>query len=97
MWLAVLGTCITVTRGVTGINIGPTNYCLNFALKDFVSSAGIVPLINDTLIFFAISYKLMSNTHVNYDIKTGVKTFLYGEYLPAFSKSLFQDGQMYYL
>ena len=97
LWLAVLGTCITVTRSLTGINIGTTKYCLHFILKNFVSSACIVPLVNDTLIFFAISYRLMRNTHVVYDIKTGFRTFLFGDYLPAFSRSLFQDGQMYYL
>ncbi|KAF9567211.1 hypothetical protein CPC08DRAFT_617773, partial [Agrocybe pediades] len=97
MWVAVLAACITVTRGVTGINIGPTKYCLNAALEDYVSSAAIVPLINDTFIFFAISWRLMTNTHVDYNVRTGVKTLMYGDYLPAFSKTLFQDGQMYYL
>jgi hypothetical protein len=39
----------------------------------------------------------MTNTHVDYDIRSGVKTLMFGEYLPAFSKTLFQDGQAYYL
>jgi len=97
MWLAVLGGCITVTRGVTGINIGPLDYCLNAALEDYVSAAAIIPLVNDTLVFLAISYRLMTNTHVEFNIKSGVKTLVFGEYLPAFSKTLFQDGQLYYL
>ncbi|KAF8898069.1 hypothetical protein CPB84DRAFT_1748075 [Gymnopilus junonius] len=78
-WLAVLGGCITVTRGVTGINIA------------------IIPLVNDTLVFLAISFRLMTNTHVDLNLKSGVKTVLSGAYLPAFSKTLFQDGQIYYL
>ncbi|KAJ3489007.1 hypothetical protein NLJ89_g11566 [Agrocybe chaxingu] len=97
MWLAVLGGCITVTRGVTGINIGPTKYCLNFALEDYVAAAAIIPLVNDTLVFFAISVRLMTNTHVEYNLRNGIKTLVSGDYLPAFSKTLFQDGQIYYL
>jgi hypothetical protein len=97
MWLATLAGCLTVTQGVTGINIGPTKYCLNFDLKDYVAAAAIIPLINDTLVFLAISWRLMTNTHVDYDIRSGVKTLMFGEYLPAFSKTLFQDGQAYYL
>ncbi|PPQ70819.1 hypothetical protein CVT24_001036 [Panaeolus cyanescens] len=97
MWLAVLAGCLTVTQGVTGVNIGPTKYCLNFDLKDYVSAAAIIPLVNDTLVFLAISWRLMTNTHVDYDIRSGVKTLMFGEYLPAFSKTLFQDGQAYYL
>ncbi|KDR73162.1 hypothetical protein GALMADRAFT_125223 [Galerina marginata CBS 339.88] len=97
MWLAVLGGCITVTRGVTGINIGPTDYCLNAALENYVSAAAIIPLVNDTLVFLAISFRLMTNTHIDYNIRSGVKTLVFGEYLPAFSKTLFQDGQVYYL
>ncbi|KAF9043113.1 hypothetical protein BJ165DRAFT_1529231 [Panaeolus papilionaceus] len=97
MWLAVLAGCLTVTQGVTGVNIGPTKYCLNFSLKDYVSAAAIIPLINDTFVFLAISWRLMTNTHVDYDIRSGVKTLMFGEYLPAFSKTLFQDGQAYYL
>jgi len=97
MWLAVVGGCITVTRGVTGINIGPTDYCLNAALEPYVSAAAIIPLVNDTLVFFAISFRLMTNTHVEFNLRTGVKTLISGAYLPAFSKTLFQDGQVYYL
>ncbi|KAF8154858.1 hypothetical protein B0H34DRAFT_718261 [Crassisporium funariophilum] len=97
MWLSVLAGCITVTRGVTGVNIGPTKYCLNFALEDYVSAAAIIPLVNDTLVFLAISWRLMANSHVDYNVRAGVKTLMYGDYLPAFSKTLFQDGQAYYL
>jgi len=97
MWLAVLAGCITVTRGVTGINIGPTKYCLNAALEDYVAAAAIIPLVNDTLVFLAISVRLMANSHVDYTVGRGIKTLAFGEYLPSFSKTLFQDGQAYYL
>lgn len=97
MWLAVLAGCLTVTQGVTGINIGPTKYCLNASLEDYVSAAAIIPLINDTMVFLAISWRLMTNSHVEYSLKTGLKTFAFGDYLPSFSRTLFQDGQIYYL
>ncbi|KAF9553169.1 hypothetical protein CPC08DRAFT_728110 [Agrocybe pediades] len=98
MWLSVLGASLTVAiNGVTGINIGPTGYCLNAAMKNYVSSAAVLPLANDTLNFLAVSYRLMSNTHVDHTILIGVKTVVFGKYMPRFSRALLRDGQKYYL
>ncbi|KAF8154826.1 hypothetical protein B0H34DRAFT_718046 [Crassisporium funariophilum] len=97
MWLAVLGGCLTVTQGVVGVHIGPTNYCLNGSLAPYVSAAAIIPLVNDTLVFLAITYRLMSNAHRDYSIKDGVRVLVFGDYMPAFSRALLQDGQVYYL
>ncbi|KAF8898046.1 hypothetical protein CPB84DRAFT_1681667 [Gymnopilus junonius] len=97
MWLAVVAGCITVTQGVTGANIGTTDYCLNVSLEGYVSAAAIVPLVNDTLVFLAITFRLMANAHRDYNLKDGMRTLVYGDYLPSFSRALLQDGQAYYL
>ncbi|OCH89336.1 hypothetical protein OBBRIDRAFT_756712 [Obba rivulosa] len=99
VWLSVLGGTLTIVTAVTAINIGPTNYCLNASLKSYASAAGITPLIHDTLVFLAISFRLLMNSHVDYsrDWKRQFKAFTTGEYLPAFSRALFQDGQLYYM
>ncbi|KAF9045139.1 hypothetical protein BJ165DRAFT_1602816 [Panaeolus papilionaceus] len=97
MWFAVLAGCIAVTQGVTGANIGPTKYCVNVGLKPYAGAGGIIPVVNDTLVFLAISWRLLMNARVELDLHKGVKTFVFGDYLPAFSKAIFQDGQAYYL
>ncbi|PPQ98316.1 hypothetical protein CVT26_013635 [Gymnopilus dilepis] len=97
MWLAVLAGSITVTQGLTGMNIGTTDYCANLSLEGYVVAAAIIPLVNDTLVFLAISFRLMSNTQRETTLKGGVRTLLFGTYLPSFSKAFLQDGQLYYL
>ncbi|KAJ3500336.1 hypothetical protein NLJ89_g9846 [Agrocybe chaxingu] len=59
MWLAVLGGSIVSTPGVTASNIGTTEYCINSGLKSYVSMSGIIPFANDTLVFLAITWRLM--------------------------------------
>ncbi|KAF9563106.1 hypothetical protein CPC08DRAFT_686956 [Agrocybe pediades] len=94
MWLAVLAGCLTVTQGVVGAHIGPTDYCLNAKLEDYVSAAAIIPLVNDTIVFLAISARLMANSYAD---ESRVRTFVFGTQMPALSRSLLQDGQVYYL
>jgi len=97
MWLAVLAGGLTPIWGVVGASIGPTNYCVLANIELYVTSGAIIPLINDTLVFLAITWKLMGHAHVNNSICTGFRIFAFGEYMPALSKALLQDGQVYYL
>ncbi|KAF8205831.1 hypothetical protein K438DRAFT_1905172 [Mycena galopus ATCC 62051] len=92
-WVGVAVAAAIVPAGITGGNIGLTDYCATVATKPFIASVTIAPLINDTIIFLAISWRLYQNAHVN----RGFRTFLTGESLPYFSKAILQDGQLYYL
>jgi hypothetical protein len=52
----------------------------------------------DTLVFSAISYRLVSNfTRTQQTPWDQIKALLSGSSLPAFSKTLFTDGQIYYM
>ncbi|KAF9045136.1 hypothetical protein BJ165DRAFT_1611317 [Panaeolus papilionaceus] len=93
LWLSVLATCLLVPFGLEGVNIGLTRYCVTASLDRFIAGAGITSLVNDTLVYLAISYKLMLNSHS----EKGFKTMMFGDYLPAFSRTLLMDGQAYYL
>ncbi|CAA7269174.1 unnamed protein product [Cyclocybe aegerita] len=104
LWLCVLASCLTPALGLTNANIGTTKYCLQVDVKPYVGAATIVPLVNDTLVFLATSWKLMENAYVAAYPLTGtkglgfrVKAFFRGDYLPAFSRGLLHDGQVYYL
>ncbi|KZT12693.1 uncharacterized protein LAESUDRAFT_668555 [Laetiporus sulphureus 93-53] len=97
VWLSVVAGSFTIIEAVKATNIGPTPYCLNASLKAYVSAAGITPLIHDTLVFLAISFRLVMNAHGDDRLTTRVRTFWSGKYLPAISKALLQDGQAYYI
>ncbi|KAJ3878283.1 hypothetical protein F5051DRAFT_352252, partial [Lentinula edodes] len=98
LWLCVLASCMTIPFGGGAINIGTTRYCLTSELAPYTGAGGIVPTVHDTLVFLAISYQLLRNTHMNLEgsMKT-FQAFAYGSYLPAFSKSILHDGQAYYM
>ncbi|KAF8953402.1 hypothetical protein BDZ97DRAFT_1767467 [Flammula alnicola] len=96
-WFAVVGGSLTSGLGTEGGNIGTTKYCWYTSVKSYVSASFIIPLVHDTLIFIAISWRLMGNAHVDHNFKSGFRTLLLGHYLPAFSRAMLQDGQMYYL
>ena len=97
LWLGVLGGCLTTIPGLTGENIGPTPYCVTGGIKLYSTAGAITPLINDTIMFIAISWRLWTNTWARRTVRNGFRAMVFGEYLPAFSRSLLQDGQIYFL
>jgi hypothetical protein len=97
LWLAVVGACLTVIIGVNGVNIGSTRYCIEGSVKPFVTTAAIIPLINDTFVFLAITWRLADNSYARPTLKDGLRVLIFGDYLPKFSKAMLQDGQAYYL
>ncbi|KIK53983.1 hypothetical protein GYMLUDRAFT_106732, partial [Collybiopsis luxurians FD-317 M1] len=96
LWLSVLAACITVPFGTVSdsINIEDTPYCVTVATEDFAKAAVIVPTVYDTVIFLAISYKLMS---YGFSDNHGFRHRILGTNLPAFSRAMLRDGQKYYL
>ncbi|KAJ7258052.1 hypothetical protein B0H12DRAFT_1015043 [Mycena haematopus] len=98
VWLSVVGTAAAMPSGVFGGNIGPTPYCLTTSAKGpYVGGIGITPVIHDTIVFLAISWRLFENSHAKHGFTGNIKAFWTGEYLPRFSRAVLKDGQMYYL
>ncbi|KAG6829111.1 hypothetical protein H0H92_005653 [Tricholoma furcatifolium] len=101
LWLAVLGASITVATVGNAVHLGPTKYCSATKLKQYASAAPITFAINDTFVFLAISWRLLSNASQSIAVGTKTKvsfgSMLRGKYLPSFSKAMLQDGQVYYL
>ena len=97
IWLAVLGAALTVPWAVFAMNIGSTKYCTTRTVKPFTAVTTIVSLVNDTLVLLAVTAGFVMNTHRELTLKQGVRTMMYGDYLPAFSRAMLRDNQMYYL
>ncbi|KAJ7626747.1 hypothetical protein B0H17DRAFT_851854, partial [Mycena rosella] len=99
LWLAVLGSSITVPLGMSAVKVGDPSECIVAPVEVYVGASGIILTVHDTLVFFAISYRLVSNSGQMQQETWGMqlKMLFSGAHLPAFSKALFADGQMYYM
>jgi hypothetical protein len=62
---------------------------------------GVVPIVfnavNDTLIFVAITYHMLSHTVIGDGWRARARSFFEADGLPNFSKALLRGGQLYYL
>ena len=102
LWLAVLGGCLALIIDVfepipVDSATNTTAICYYSGANPFVAAVTIISLINDTLVFLAISWRLFRNSYEIYTVKSGIRFLIFGDYLPVFSKALLQDGQAYYL
>lgn len=101
LWLAVLGGSLAFIIDVFDAPKPAPHAHIMFCIKEninpFVAASTIIPLINDTLVFLAITWRLSRSSYARHTLKNGLRTLVLGDYLPVFSKALLQDGQAYYL
>ncbi|KAF9475472.1 hypothetical protein BDN70DRAFT_840892 [Pholiota conissans] len=97
LWLGLVACTMFIPIGVSGDNVPGTNMCEDADVPISAYAAIIAPLVHDTLVFMAISWRLVQNAHVQMNVKEGFKVAVFGEYLPKFTKGLLLDGQRYYL
>ncbi|KAF7325993.1 hypothetical protein MKEN_00450200 [Mycena kentingensis (nom. inval.)] len=108
LWLAVAATALLVPIGGRGRALDGGR-CLYFrALPNDPSTlpTGLTLLLFDTLVFFAISYRLVANHGLDAGSPTTetrrwplrrLKLLFSGANLPVFSKGLLNEGQEYYM
>jgi hypothetical protein len=95
LWFCMLGASISLPFAVTAARIGPTNYCIDAEVKPYSSAGPIANTIFSTIIFIAISWRLVS-------MSSGMRgtsrreAFLAGEGSSTIATALLRDGQMYY-
>ncbi|KAF7335967.1 hypothetical protein MSAN_02310200 [Mycena sanguinolenta] len=72
--------------------------CITTDVPDYVEVAAIMPLVNDTAIFFAITYRILANKMVGDSLGARVRVFFGGSTgLSRLSQALLQSGQHFYL
>lgn len=75
-----------------------TKRCMYKATNiNYFAIPSIVACVNDTLVFFAISYRLVSNAATGDNWRARTRSFIKGDGLYSLSRSLLQSGQLYYL
>jgi hypothetical protein len=98
-WLSVVGGCIAMPIGSTGIRFGTTEYCSQIVEELPNALSSICPLIHDTLIFIATTWGFMGNWYPGVGVrKSGMmRTGILGRDMSPFARSILRDGQAYYL
>jgi hypothetical protein len=96
LWFINGGIEITVVLGVRAVHAPGTLYCIDAQPEPYVLGGGLAPVVFDTLVFLAISYKIMA-THSTLDAKVSLRTLISGKALPRLSRAILQGGQQYYL
>ena len=74
-----------------------TATCGRQGVDPYAAEITIIGFIYDTLVFLAITWRLSRNSYDPYTLQSGIKFFIFGDRLPAFSKAFLRDGQAYYL
>ena len=96
-WLGTLACAITLSFAISGAHIGPTAMCIDSGVRSF-SSAGIVAhMVYDSLVFLAITYRLLDMATVGDTFQDKMRAFFEGGALPGLSRCLLKSGQVYYL
>lgn len=101
LWLALLASAINLPFGFKGAAVKGTSFCMYAYVSRLAFYSRIAPLVFDTLVFIAISWRL-SRIGTLSEPSEGVgrntlNAMVFGTNLPAFSRGLLTDGQIYYL
>ena len=94
LWLTVSVGCLAF---IIYALVSSHPECIDKRANPFIALTTITPLINDTLVFLAITWRLFRNSYARPTLKSGFRFLVFGDYLPAFSRALLRDGQAYYL
>jgi hypothetical protein len=95
-WLGVVASASTPLAGLEGIYIGPTKYCTTMVKHNYIISISIIGLVNDTLIFLAIMYKLgMADIRRSSTSQISTAWKPTGR-LQSFTRVFLQDSQIFY-
>ncbi|KZP08315.1 hypothetical protein FIBSPDRAFT_840428 [Athelia psychrophila] len=97
-YIVVFVTSVLVPSTLNAIYIGPTEYCVESEIRPWIASlATICNVVNDTLVFLAISYRIPSVSIGAGGRRSALQRFFCGDGAPRVIKQLLQNGQLYYL
>ncbi|KAJ7367619.1 hypothetical protein DFH08DRAFT_760870 [Mycena albidolilacea] len=104
LWLGIIGTNVTVPLGLRGAHIGPTMQCISTDVPDnirktrsYLTVVVIMSLVNDTVVFLAISYRIVGYAVLADSPRDLIRAFFGGSHLTRLSRELIQSGQQFYL
>ena len=96
LWLSTLGCTMTAAFGLKASHIGTTMNCIDIEVKSYTSSGLVAAAVNDTAVFIAISYRLVSISFAD-SLSGRLQSFFRGKHMGHISRVILQTGQLYYL
>jgi hypothetical protein len=78
-------------------HIGTTQRCIITTCERFGRVPILLNSIMDTLVFIAISFRIVSYSLIGDTFGARMRSFFRGDGLPRVSKNILQGGQLYYL
>lgn len=97
LWVVNVGISFLVPIGSHSGPLSATGYCINIGIKPYVAASAFVPLAFDSLVFLAVSWKIITLHSLAEQETTWGAVFFSGRTLPHFVKAVFRGGQQYYL
>jgi hypothetical protein len=96
LWLILFGLCFIVPLATKAGHMGRTQICTIIQIDHYIIIPLLVQVVFDTLVFLAISLRLLSFSIVGDTFGARVRSCLRGDGLPSLSRSLLYGGQVYY-
>ncbi|KIM76936.1 hypothetical protein PILCRDRAFT_825948 [Piloderma croceum F 1598] len=96
LFLINAGLSLLSMLGTTGIRIPYTRRCTQHIARSYMATPIILTAANDTLVFLAISYRILSSAMVPSTWRARTRSFFTGDGLYRLSKALLKGGQVYY-
>jgi hypothetical protein len=93
---ALFGTSFLIPFSPTAAHVGPTLRCVVIEQKRYGAIPSVINFTLDTLVFFAISFRIISCSIENHSFQALLRSFFRGDGLFSLSRSLLQSGQLYY-
>lgn len=93
-WFLWLGSSVLIVLLIPGTHshhIPGTRHCIVYEVERYVATSSFMPAVFDTLVFFAISYKIA------FQLDTGWRALVSWNAFPTLSRVVLQGGQKYYL
>jgi len=98
LWLGTAAAAITFTQTFSVEHLGSTGYCIDGLKHNWLAPATTALLTNDTLVYFAITYRLYTLFRDSEStVQQRMKLVVFGASLPIFSKVVLLDSQLYFL
>ena len=95
-WLSVVAGAATPFGAMEAVYIKHTKYCLCMIKNLYAVATSVADVVNDTLILFAIMYKLGMAGIRRSPASQLSDAWIPMDHLQSFTKAFLQDSQIYY-
>ena len=97
LWLVFFALCLLIPQSISAVHIGMTQTCIVTKISPYVSAPIIMHVAFDTLVFFSISFRVISFSIVGDTFSARMMSFFRGDGLSSLPRSLLFGGQVYYV